>query len=317
MPLQSHRMCAQVFGEGAAIDPSADVAGQLLYDAILLDTSQHVNSGGEGQPHKPKFKKLSRKLLKRLRAFNTSATYNGLPVRPNSAQLAALEFLGLFSRLANFIHTRLRAVPGLETSPPNSPSSHLRGISCLFMASGQAPYEGAWEGPAATACMVLESEEPEELVAIGNVLCNSALAARAQITATLDRIAAGGPELDALLGTEIRKAAQRTSGGSGSGTDGDAAAAADDAEEAAMRASLEEGVVRLLHQFDVETFGQDGTPYEAGAQVPVPVAATSAEDEDQGEGAPASPSAPTAAEDSAGAAGADLDGSAQESSAEL
>jgi hypothetical protein len=275
----------QVFGEGGQLDPSADVAGALLYDAILLDTSEHLaavaaEGASEGAPpppplHAPAFKKTTRRLLKRLRKLNTSDVYAGKPVRQGSAQMAALEFLRTLRVLARAMHGRLRGIDGLSVAPDGGWA--VRGLACLFLASGRTPYEGAWEAPGATACMVAQADEPSELATIGAVFCNSALAAEAQITATLDRVATGGPDLDALMVPEMRKAAEAAAAAKR------AAAAPPDAEEAegaaatpappaastgaaaGLSAALEESALRLLHELDVGTFGEDGTPYNGTA----------------------------------------------------
>ena len=273
-----------MLGAAGGVNPELDVVGELLYDAILLDTTQHLAAvaaaGGDaaappGAVHKPRFKKLSRKLLKRLRAFNTSTSYKGLPVRPDSAQLEALSFLALFTRLATFIHARLRAAPGLVVGPAGGAGA-LRGITCLYLASGRTPFEGAWEAPAATACMVLDSEDPAELVGVGNMFCNSALGARAQIAATLDRIAQGGAELDSLM----EAPGQREE--------------AVDAAVAGMRDALGGSVLALLRGFDVEAFGRDSAyaGEEEGAAAPEAAAAEAAEAAATPEEAAAADSAP-------------------------
>lgn len=250
----------QVFSEmEGPIDASADPVGGLLYDAILLDTAQHMKkaaaAGIPGAPapadvpqHKPKFKKTTRRLLKKLRAFNTTSDYRGLPVRSDSAQLESLELLRTFTTLAGLVHAKLRGVPGLQVAPSGRPA--VRGITCLFLASGRTPFEGAWEAPGATACMVLDSENPAELVAIGNVFCNSALAARAQISATLDRIAEGGEELEGLMKATLP------------GEHGDSES--EDAATESVRSSLTGRVVALLREYDVEAFAEDGTQADAG-----------------------------------------------------
>lgn len=239
------------------IDNTVDVVGQLLYDAILLDTSQHMaamaKAGGPDAPspadvpaHTPKFKKATKKLLKRLRRLNTSDTYRGLPVRGDSAQLQSLEFLRLFGQLAGLVHARLRGVPGLQVAPSGGPA--VRGVTCLFLASGRTPFEGAWEAPGATVCMVLDSENPEELVAIGNVFCSSALGARAQITATLDRIAQGGADLEAMF--------QDLPGGGGE-------AGKPPADVDAVRSALTDRVVALIKEYDGAAFGEDSAQQAA------------------------------------------------------
>lgn len=278
----------QVFGEGAPLDPSSDVAGALLYDAILLDTSEHLAASAaaagaaaaDAPPlHAPAFKKTTRRLLKRLRRFNTSDSYAGKPVRQGSAQMAALEFLRTLRMLARAMHGRLRGIDGLTVAPDGGWA--VRGLACLFLASGRTPYEGAWEAPGATACMVAQADEPSELATIGAVFCNSALAAEAQITATLDRVATGGPDLDALMVPEMRKAAEAAAAAKRAAA---AEADPDDAQEAAatpapqppagLSAALEESALRLLHELDVGTFGEDGTPYNASTAAEAAVAAS-------------------------------------------
>jgi hypothetical protein len=259
----------QVFGEGTApVDTTADVVGQLIYDAIMLDTSKHMPptppAGAGGEPpapppkHKPTYGKTTRRLLRQLVAapFNSSTQYNGVPVRPGSAQLASLQFLRVFTALSRMVHARLRAQPDLVV--PDNARHWVRGVVGLFMTSGRTPYEGAWEAPGATACMVLDADSPEELVTIGNVVATSAVSARAQITATLDRIASG--DVDAAMMDD-----GLLSGGPGKDL------------PAETRAALEAAVTARLAEFEADAFGEDAGTVPSAEEMAAQAAAAGAE----------------------------------------
>ena len=320
---------ADVFSEmpEGQLDPDADPVGELLYDAILYDAAK---AAGVAKP-KTAYKRKARRVAAALLTFNTSTSptgtaaldtlLGGRPIARFTAQLGALEFLRVQAALLGAVHTRLRGLPTLKEVDDGGEGSggagaFMRGLSCVFLASGSEPFEAALRAPQTTMCMALSSEDPAELAQIGNIYCTSSLAARAQITAalatyaTIDAAAAGkfttvgGADGSSALLSPLfppgSAAEQRwktvaaapavegavVEGGAGGNVvseEGGSSSAPVLLPPSltlteAQQADLMARVVAQLHAFDVEAFGKDGTPLE----------------EPRGEGA-ADPAAPEAA----------------------
>ena len=247
------------------LDPEADLVADLLYDAILYDAAKAL---GVEKP-KTTLKRKARRMAAALLRFNSSTPsplLAGRTVARFTAQLGALEFFRIQSVFLSAVHSKLRSIPSLVAD--EDAGSFIRGVSCVFLASGREPCEGSLRSPQATLCMAMGSEDPIELAQIGNIYCTSSLAARAQISAALAVLADATPAGMSLMfpqGSAAAKQWQVNGGGEEGGQQPRVSLTP------TQQSELMEDVVARLHAYDVEAFGIDGSPLEAeGAEAATP-----------------------------------------------
>ena len=274
--------------DGPLLDvETADPVGELIFDAILLDGASRA--GLAEALAKPRFKSKARKLVRAMRRLNLTQPGATAALGPAAAAAAARQrtaqtdaacFLHVLAGLLGAMHSRWRAVPSarIASSEDGGPAA-LRGLVCLFAASGREPFEDAYGSPRETSCLALASDEPAELFTIGNVFCTSALAAKAQLAAVVEAIEpSGGEASDATALHHLPAVAQRWRAAVEAAQSATAAEGTtsqppplppqlDDKSTAALLSRTE----KLLREYDVATFSIPDVVVDSDARVPTQV----------------------------------------------